>query len=533
MKKPYQLFAILFIAASGMLFSSCKKQLEEEVYSEILDDNFTPGSGDVIALVSPVYSVMRPMMAGWQGYFDVQEESADCIITPARPRGWYDGGTYQRMHRHLWTSTEGQPVQLWNRCFNGINSANRVIDQITSGEIPVATGKEGLIAELRAARAFFYYILMDNHGNVPIVTDPSLADLPQQSTRAQVYEFVVKELNEILPQLSVKADKTTYGRFNKWAVKALLAKVYLNAGVYTGTTQWDKCIAECNDIIAEANTNGSFVLEPVYRDVFKTNNENSKELIFTVPYDEIFGTESVIHMKTLDASMQQVFQMQAQPWGGNCAVPQFINTYDADDSRMKDSWIQGPQYNPTTGALVINFVNTVTSIETSAANHGLRIGKYEIKQGMRGGASNDFPIFRYADVLMMKAESLLRTGKSDDAAVLVTQVRQRNFKSAPAKATVTGADLLKGSSYNYGYWDNGQITEPQGGADIQYGRFLDELGWEFAAEAHRRQDIIRFGVYTTKMWFQHRSSNQDKTIFPIPLVELNKNPNLKQNKGYN
>jgi hypothetical protein len=229
--------------------------------------------------------------------------------------------------------------------------------------------------------------------------------------------------------------------------------------------------------------------------------------------------------------MQEVFQMQAQPWGGNCAVPQFINTYDADDSRLKDSWLQGPQYSPS-GRLVISFVNTVTSIEKSDANHGFRIGKYEIKQGIKNGASNDFPIFRYADVLMMKAESLLRTGKSDEAAALVTQVRTRNFKATPAKAVVTGADLLKGSNYNYGYWDNGQITEPQGGADIQYGRFLDELGWEFAAEAHRRQDIIRFGVFTTKMWFQHRNSNQDKTIFPIPLVEMNKNPNLKQNKGY-
>jgi hypothetical protein len=532
MKKRYNLITIIFLIGSGFLFNSCEKQLKEDVYSEILDEDFTPTSGDVLALVAPVYSIMRPMMAGWQGYFDVQEESADAIITPARPRGWYDGGTYQRMHRHLWTPVESQPVQLWNRSFNGINSANRVISQIETGEIPITTGKENIIAELKTARAFFYYILMDNHGNVPIVTDPMATELPLQSTRQQVYDFVVKELNDNLPLLSPNSNKSTYGRFNKWTAKALLAKIYLNAAVYTGTSQWEKCIAECNDIIAEATTKGTFLLEPNYRDVFKTNNENSKELIFTVPYDEIFATESVIHMKTLDASMQEVFQMQAQPWGGNCAVPQFINTYDVDDSRLKDSWLQGPQYSPT-GRLVISFVNTVTSIEKSDANHGFRIGKYEIKQGIKNGASNDFPIFRYADVLMMKAESLLRTGKSDEAAALVTQVRTRNFKATPAKAIVTGADLLKGSNYNYGYWDNGQLTEPQGGADIQYGRFLDELGWEFAAEAHRRQDIIRFGVFTTKMWFQHRSSNQDKTIFPIPLVEMNKNPNLKQNKGYN
>lgn len=532
MKKIYNLLNILLVVTSGLLMVSCEKQLKEDVYSEILDENFTPIASDVPALVGPVYSILRPMYAGWQGNFDVQEESADVIITPARPRGWYDGGTYQRMHRHLWTAVESQPTQLWNRSFNGINGANRVISQIESGEIPIATGKENVIAELKTARAFFYYILLDNHGNVPIVTDPTDAELPKQSTRKEVYDFVIKELNENLPLLSPVSSRLTYGRFNKWAAKALLAKIYLNAGVYTGTPQWDKCIAECNDIIAEATSKGTFMLEPNYRDIFKTINENSKELIFTVPYDEIFATESVIHMKTLDASMQEVFQMQAQPWGGNCAVPQFINTYDAADTRLTDSWLQGPQYSAVTGKLIINFVNTVTSIEKSDANHGFRIGKYEIKQGIKGGASNDFPIFRYADILMMKAESLLRTGKPDEAAVLVSTVRARNFKATPGKAVVTGADLIKGSAYNYGYWDNGKITEPQGGGDIQYGRFLDELGWEFAAEAHRRQDIIRFGVFTTKMWFQHRNSSQQKTIFPIPQVELNKNPNLKQNNGY-
>jgi len=133
---------------------------------------------------------------------------------------------------------------------------------------------------------------------------------------------------------------------------------------------------------------------------------------------------------------------------------------------------------------------------------------------------------------MMKAECLLRTGHADDAAALVTQVRQRDFTNTPAKATVTGAQLQQGSVYQYGYWDNGAITQLQGGSDISFGRFLDELGWEFAAEGHRRSDIIRFGVFTTKMWFQHASSSQDKTLFPIPATELNKNPNLHQNTGY-
>jgi len=322
---------------------------------------------------------------------------------------------------------------------------------------------------------------------------------------------------------------------NKWAAKALLAKVYLNAEVYTGTAQWDAVIKESDEII---NSN-SYVLDANYSDVFSSTNHNSKEIIFAVPYDEIYGQGSQIHMKTLDPLSRLVYNMSAGPWGGNCAVPQFIDTYDTEDSRLKDSWIQGPQYHAVTGALVIDYQKAVPGIggdgTVAASNSGFRIGKYKIKQGATNNLDNDYPMFRYADVLMMKAEALLRKGDANGAAALVTQVRQRAFKATPAKAAVKGEDLLKGSVYQYGWQEkNGTVGVSNGGADIKYGRFLDELGWEFAAEAHRRQDLIRFGVFQTKSWFNHNphAQAQTRTIFPIPLGELTKNPNLKQNTGY-
>lgn len=516
-----------FLVITGAMISGCQK-LDEEVFSEVISEDFIPTEADLTAIMAPVYTVMRPMFAGWYGNFDLQEESADHIVTPVRPNGWYDGGVYHRMHKHTWTPTQGQPNSLWSNCYSGINTANRVIFQIESDEVPVKSGKENIIAELKTARAFYYAMLLDNHGNVPIVTDFKNTEIPTQSTRKELYDFVVKELNENIPLLSEKADPSTYGRFNKWAAKALLARVYLNAEIYVGVPQLNEVISLTDEII---NSN-QYSLEANYKDIFKTENQNSKELIFAVPYDEIYGTEFSIHMKTLDPLMQRVFGMQAQPWGGNAAVPQFIDTYDAEDKRLKDTWIQGPQYDRATGALVIDFVNFLTSIDGTENNQGYRIGKYEIKAGAKGGLSNDFPVFRYAGILFMKAEALLRTGDANGAASLVSMVRARSFPSNPAKATVTGADLLKGSSYKYGYWENGVITQPQGGGDIQYGRFLDELGWEFAAEGRRRADIIRFGVFTTKRWFQHEVSSQAKTIFPIPNAEMNKNPNLKQNPSY-
>jgi hypothetical protein len=277
-------------------------------------------------------------------------------------------------------------------------------------------------------------------------------------------------------------------------------------------------------------------LESAYKNNFTTANQNSKELIFAVPYDEIFATQWNMHMKTLATLHRDVLDMAAQPWGGNCAVPQFINTYDADDTRMKDTWLQGPQYSVSTGALVLTYTKAVPSIDNTGYFDGYRIGKYEIKPGARGALSVDYPIFRLSDIMMMKAESLLRTGMADAAAVIVSNVRARAFASTnPAKAVVTGAELQLGSSYQYGFQEtNGTISDLQGGADIPFGRMLDELGWEFAAEGHRRMDLIRFGVYDRKIWFNHRPKNDGKKrfLFPIPQAELDKNPNLVQNPDY-
>ena len=526
----------LLIAAFGCAsaISSCTK-LDEEVYSEVLPAKFTPTEKDLPTIIAPTYASLRTVMCGWQGYFDLQEEAADCIITPVRPNGWDDAGTYRRMHQHTWTTQEWQPYNTWQNAFATITKANTILSQIDAGTLSLGEIKPKVIAELRAVRAFGYYLLLDNHGNVPIITkiDPNDTSLPKQNTRAEVYAFVVKELNEVVNELSEDA-KSTYGRLNKWGVKALLAKIYLNSGVYVGQAEYEKCIQECNDIIASQK----YRLDVNYSDVFTYTNQNSSEIIFAIPYDQIYGKGNQIHLKTLDPLSQSVYQMTAQPWGGNCAVPQFINTYDAEDSRLKDSWIQGPQTNPSTGQVMITYVNSVPGMGgfdgiVAPSNAGFRIGKYVIKQNATGDMDNDFPFLRYGDVLMMKAESLLRTGDAGGAATLVTEVRQRAFRNNPAKATVTGADLTKGSTYQYGIQaPDGKVSTVNGGADIQFGRFLDELGWEFAAEAHRRQDLIRFGVYSTKQWFNHSPKDPTRSLFPIPQDEIAKNGNLKQNPGY-
>jgi len=531
------------IAVAALLLGTSCTDLKDESFDRIIANQFTPASGDVASLVGAAYTNWRDVMQQWNGVFRTQELSGDQLVIPSRPNGWVDGGVYRRIHDHKWTADDEIAINNWNRSYAGIANCNRLIYQIESGSIPFTEGKEAVIAELKVLRASYYYVLCDLFGNVPIITqfDVPAGFIPEQSTRKEVFDFIVKDILDNAPLLSDKNDPTTYGRFNKWGAHTLLAKMYLNAQVYTGTPAWEKCIEQCNLVI---NSGAGYTLEATQKEVFKTNNESSKEIIFAIPFDIKYVTDwngFSIHMETLQPANQATYNLLNTPWGGICAIPQFIDSFDKDDERLVSNWIQGPQYSSggtplmsTLGAFAgkpLNYINELPGVDQSEEVHGFRLGKFEIEKGTTVNLSNDWPLLRYADVLLMKAESLLRSGKGDEAATIVTSVRARNFKANPAKATVTAADLQKGSTYAYGL-KNHTTTTNEGGADIKYGRFLDELGWEFAQEGRRRQDMIRFGAFTTKSWLSHVPNGAYRSLLPIPRPELNKNSNLKQNDGY-
>lgn len=517
-----------FILLLAMLLGGCV-ELDEEVYSEILEETFTATEDDVTALIASGYTPLRYIM-GWQGLFDIQEEPGDIIITPTRPNGWDDGGTYKRMHFHTWDNEQWQCRNTWLTCYEAINNVNRVMSQIQSGSLPIEEEKAvNVLAELRALRALWYSILCDTHGNVPLVIAYN-DELPEQSTRADVYKFIVDELTDadVIENLTEVVDQTTYGRITKWAAYQLLARMYLNAEVYNGTAEWEKCILVCNKVISSKK----YDLESNYKDIFKVDNEDSDEIVFAVPYDNKNGTGWSAHMKQLLPAHRDVFNMTAQPWGGSSANPQFINSYNPKDKRFDATWLHGDQINATDGSVVMTLLNQMPSIYGCEFEEGYRVCKYEIEVGCKSNMSNDLPYFRYADVLLMKAECLLRTGKSDEAAVLVSDVRIRDFDDI-ADAKVTGAELLGNTTIQYGTLaEDGSVDSPGDQSSVLYGRFLDELGWEFAAEFRRRTDMIRFGVYQTKSWYNHEPQGVHTILFPIGLEELNTNLNLVQNPGY-
>jgi hypothetical protein len=534
--------SIFLLGIISLVCVNCTR-LHDDSYSLIISEEFEPTTEDLASLIGSAYVNWREALMFWNSILRVMEVSSDQSVIPRRPNGWVDGGVHRLVFEHQWSTDHDVVNNCWNHLYAGVNNCNRVLYQIESGSIPVTEGKEETIAELKVLRASYYYMLCDLYGNVPIMTKYDVPEgyVPEQSTRQDIFDFVIQEVTGNMELLSHTKGGISYGRFNIWAAWALLAKMYLNAEVYTGTPKWQECISACDEIIGS----GLFELDPTQKEVFATNNENAREIIFALPFDDQYVTDwnaFDIHMQTLQPANQATYNLSSSPWGGICAVPQFIDTFDEDDQRLYDNWIQGNQYSSSGELLIctmgnlsgqpLSFVNEVPSVAESEEIHGFRHGKFEIAVGARVQLSNDWPLFRYADVLMMKAESLLRQGRADEAAEIVTNVRERNFKSKPAKATVTGVQLSEGSAYDYGRRDNLVPHTNEGGADVQYGRFLDELGWEFNQEGRRRQDMIRFGVYTRKSWFSHSPNGDYRTLLPIPRSQREKNPNLKQNDGY-
>ena len=395
-----------------------------------------------------------------------------------------------------------------------------------------------MIAESRALRAFYYWYIMDNFGDAPLVTEPT-SELPVKTSRKDLYDFIVKELKESFSNLPTEKNESNYGRFTLWGAKALLANVYLNAEVYTGDPQWNACIQECDDII----NSGKYSLDINYSDPFKAHNENSLENILVIPYDEIFATGFNYHLAALHGANQKTYDLVGSPWGAGAykGIPQFIDTYDPDDERLNATWLGGPQYasdrTPLSGSYDLMgqpliFVNKMPNGIFTGEAEGYRWLKYEVEMGARSELNNDLVLFRLTQVHMMKAECLLRTGKADQAASIVSMVRKRAFKEHPEKAIVSGAQLQEKSCYKYGTVENYVLTSQNQVYPEKFGRFYDELGWEFAGESYRRRDMIRFGHFTKAKWLSHEPNGDYKTVFPLPQKVVDTNPNLEQNPNY-
>ncbi|MBN2611571.1 MAG: RagB/SusD family nutrient uptake outer membrane protein [Bacteroidales bacterium] len=564
------------------LFNISCTDLEEHIY-DTLDETIIEYTDEEIESMSgPVYTNLRYTYWAWEGLFDQCEESGDLIMTPLRIGvGW--GEQYILMHKHTFNSYIGHFWQTWNYPYVGIGYCNKLLALKQIQEDKAKT------AELRAMRALYYYILLDIFRNIPLVTESVYPGgyLPVQENPSVIFDFIVTELNAAKPDLP---KTSSYGRMNYYVACMTLAKIYLNHNAwfygdtekgYTSDEWYTEALDEVNEVLATPN----YQLAQNYKDPHMADGSGCKEIIFAIPLDIDYASACYLSNKCLHPASAATFLLNAAPWNGSCAVPQFMDTYDPDDKRKADTWLFGPQYSyqkngtdisiyqyndhvaaGTTDGLVatpittadgpLNYSTFVHSINNPGAYkmEGARFWKKEIVSGPDGTYGDDVCFYRLADAMFIKAECLLRLGEDKQiAADLVSEVRERSFPENPSKAIRTVADLEGGSVYDYGYRETQldgtgadlQVFTYEGGDDIELGGLLDDLAWEFVGEHHRRQDLIRFrlkdgsrNIYNGKSRFCYDATSVPladdlkKNLYPIHQDYLDANMNLNQNPGY-
>jgi len=533
-----RLFTKILIAT--LLFSgfACTKLNEDQyLYDTVTGDQFGKTDLEISSAVGAAYSNLAGV-GGNNHYIPLNEVTTDEMVVPTRGPDWGDGGHWVRLKKHTYVATDPTPGNGWNFCYSGISTCNRLIATLTT--IGTATSL-AYIPELKALRAIYYYWLLDWYGNVPLSIDFANTTPPANATRQQVYDFVESELvtnGALLKKPSTIPDIATYGRVTYYTAQACLAKLYLNAQVYTGTAQYAKCIAACNNII----NSGSFALSPTYVENFVQNNQSSRESIWAIPFDHVKFTGFNMVMMTLSYLNQATYNINAQPWNGFATTAEFYNSYidptqnpgpqgtvvgidpagtpttGTDDKRMRANFLVGPQFSSTGVRLSddgadptdpdgkpFTFTPYINQLEPGAwRQSGARIGKWQFYLGETSDMDNDFAIFRYADILLTKAEATARSGNNwNDATVLavVNQIRTQHGGVTPF-ATLTPAT------------------------------FLAERSREMFSEAWKRQDMIRFGTYNAAYLFHAADPDTHVNIFPIPSTQIDANKNLKQNPGY-
>jgi|GEM_PF-116784 len=518
MKKIQNILAsAVCIAVLAFAGSACTN-LDETVYDELTPENLSGSDQETEDMMGNLYVQLRFMYWAWEGYFDINEESSDCLMTPYRTYGGW-GAQYINLHQHDFYGGIPHLYQEWYYCYNGIMKANQLL------ETQAIIDQPEVFAEVRAIRCLYYYILFDLWRNIPLEKDYEATleagYLPVQAPPEDVWDFISTEIEETIPNMPTTK---LYGRMNKYAACMLAAKIFLNhdawlngfeinaspnlvLGEYaqanrnssseffvTNAQNGNKWYKKAYDYAKIVTDEGGYTLAENYLDNSRCTLDESPEVIFVLPLDGSKASHNYLVNKCFVGNGGQAYGYEGTPWNGSCAVPQFIHSYDPDDTRLTDTWAIGQQYyysdgfpiymedgkggyasealtaddiasdekhnthNHKAGYYPLKYYTEVHSINSPGAYdmEGARFQKQEIVAGTSGTYGDDVCFYRLADAMFIKAEVLLRIGSYDgctenDAAEWVSQVRARAFASTdPSKATRTVADLKGDSVYDYG-----------------------------------------------------------------------------------
>ncbi|MGV8134016.1 MAG: RagB/SusD family nutrient uptake outer membrane protein [Mangrovibacterium sp.] len=532
--KKFKIKSFIYgIALTSMSFAGCT-DLDVPVESEITPSNFPKTEEDFVAVASAVYSSLSHKNLNGEAYWLTQELTTDAMILTANGGRWYDAARWKQLYQHSYDKDNSVVSKAWTWGFSVVSTCNRVLQLLN--EAPESSEKNSAIAEIRTVRAFALWAMTDLYGDIPLVTTfGETAD--GRKPRKDVCSFIETEVLESLPDLKTAVSSATYGRPTKWMAYAFLAKLYLNAPIYAGQSKHNEVVAMCDKIIEEANQNGSFALSSDYLKMFDIDNgPQIKDFIFAIPYDCNNITGQYFARWWLHPLLQSKYSLPYAPSGSIRTIPEFYAKFnDATDVRNK-VWLTGKQYNNDGSPILITTTNkgydarytgsnpnqviTVqleftpaiefrdytkfdTGDDVAGKQVGYRLNKFlPDKNSLTRDQSNDVPVYRYADVLLMKAEAILRGAT---ATLGQTPLSLVNLVRTRAKATpFTSIDLES---------------------------LLDERARELVGENWRRNDLIRFGKFETT-WPFKTDADPNHRVFPIPSTEIALNPSLGQNPGY-
>ncbi len=513
------------IAISLMTFlSACS--LDTEMYNDLPADIFPENEAQQQAIKLSAYGEQKHLLDDWGWWLYMQEVTSDVLVFPQRGTDWEDGGKWRVLNRHTWNSQTLGVEGLWRHGFRGVVRTNQALDYFTADN-EVA---KKVRAELNVLRSYYYYLLLDNFGHIPYNESTSSSEgSPYRVKKDEVYERLVKVVSDALPLLP-EASETENIWISKDMAHMLLGKLYLNGAIYKGTNTFTQ--ADMDSVIVHMNAvidNPNYALESDRLAPFHWSNENSSENIYTIANNENAEDGMRHNFRTLHTLHQQSYDLQSTPWNGCAIKPDFYQRLfaandgydDADDLSTENSetvdaraaaFLHGQQFDINGNPLFDDNGDFILTLDIKAdimndgsdggavtRFSGYRVAKYAIEEGGGPIMNNDFPVFRLADALLMRAEAELRggsgsTSNADDDLNKVRSAAGLGFEAATLES------------------------------------ILDERGRELYMEGHRRQDLIRYGLFADRDWWSgadELDNGEHRLVFMVPYSQAQANPNLE------
>ena len=493
MKTLYKIKNLIFAFIAIILLHGCESMLEEPVQSQFASENLLSTKKGLESVLADAYG--RNGEIGRTRNIVKREEMTTDILWQT---GGGENGTAAPLIGFRWDPSNSMEAIDWMEYWRMIRDANIVMESVENvSDFSSDQDKSQLYAEARFMRVWSYYQLWNQFGPLPIRTSQSDPLEIARASQEEFYTFVETELLAVIPDLPDPGNEPAYGRVHSGGAQALLCKWYLN------TLQWQKCANVAQNIISS----NEFELYPNYYDLFALENEHNSEFILVKTKlanqndkNNLFATTAPWGYKVgLDGGLEGVVNEKWANYASQYRLyDEFYYSFDEDDDRKKRILTK---YINSSG----DTINLLTDYTDAT-----RAMKYPPDPEASGDAhGNDFPMIRYADILLSRAEALNQlNGPNSESIDLINQIRNR-----------AGLEDIQLADF--------------GTKDALIEQILKERRWEFWYEGKRRRDLIRNGKFID---YAHNrgiaNATADNVWFPIPQSAIDANPMLEQNPGY-